>query len=100
MLTRLLIIVELRYVAEANRYAETWDPDTGGHETFGDLKLSKSGSDTHSACCTSASPEMYEMIMGGIAKERWAEVVEIREEKPVREEIESRALVKVEARER
>ena len=51
---RAIIVVQWNRLTPANAAAAAWDPDTGGGETFGSVRLSADGQEppSHSACNT------------------------------------------------
>lgn len=57
---RCLIIIPAAGLAQANAYADNWEPDTGRGGTFGPCKLSVSGNLPVQAyaCCTQATQGM------------------------------------------
>lgn len=61
---RRVIIVDWDKRDTANSWAADWDPDTGGEETFGSVKLSADGTDppTHIACNTAATDPILDGI--------------------------------------
>ena len=58
----------------ANNLATVWDPDTGGGETFGNLRLSATGSEpaTHTGCATYATGAMTDGIKTALSALPWA----------------------------
>lgn len=57
---RYFIFVSLANTKDANKRATIWDFDTGGGETFGNMRLSATGKEpaTHTGCSTKANPNM------------------------------------------
>lgn len=58
---RLVIIVPLANLSQANQTAAHWDPAGGGSKAFGSVRLSESGQEpaTHTACDTLAEDDLY-----------------------------------------
>ncbi len=71
-----IIIVEIDRLIPANARAAAWDPDTGGAETFGAVRLSADGNEpaTHSACNTAATDTMKARILEAQSQVPWQEL--------------------------
>ena len=76
---RYIIIVQWNRLVPANARAAAWDPDTGGAETFGALRLSADGNEpsTHSACFTAATDTMKAGILEAQSQVPWQELYDI-----------------------
>lgn len=70
---RYVIVVEIGRLIPANARAGAWDPDTGGADTFGGVRLSPTGDEpaTHSACNTAATDEMKALILEAQSHVPW-----------------------------
>lgn len=69
---RIYIIVRTEDLISSNKLAEEIDPDSGGANTFGAVKLSKDSTEpaTHTACSTLVSGEVLPQIqeaLGSVA---------------------------------
>ena len=71
---RWIIFVEMARTGVANNLAAVWDPDTGGGETFGSVRLSADGEEpaTHTGCATYATGAMTDGIKTALSALPWA----------------------------
>jgi len=78
---RWIIFVEIDRTATANNLAAVWDPDTGGHKTFGNVRLSASGEEpaTHTGCNTAATGPMTQGIETALGAVPWASLYDVGE---------------------
>ena len=62
---RYFIFVQWNKLTPANAQAKIYDPDTGGEDTFGSMRLSASGQEppSHSGCNTPATDTMKTKIL-------------------------------------
>ena len=72
-LHRFVIRARIDRISPANTRAKAWDPDTGGDETFGGIRLSPTGQEpaTHTACNTAATEEMRTQVLDAQSKVPW-----------------------------
>lgn len=71
-----IIFIEAYRLAQANLLAAQWDPDSGGAETFGSLRLSPTGEEpaTHYATVTPATETMRDGITTALAAQDYAKL--------------------------
>lgn len=71
---RYYIFIKENKLATANNLAANWDPDTGGDETFGSVRLSPTGQEpaTHYGAATYATPTMRDGITNALGNISWA----------------------------
>ena len=68
------IFVKAEKLNTANNFAAQWDPDTGGADTFGTVRLSADGTEpaSHYATSTRATPTMRDGITQALSDVSWA----------------------------
>lgn len=73
---RAIIIVEAGNLSAANNSAASWDPDTGGDQTFGSPKLSSDGTEpaSHYACNTALTSDMKQDVLDAMDNVPFVEV--------------------------
>jgi hypothetical protein len=73
---RAIILIDRRFLAEANAAAAKWDPDVGGDKTFGEVRLSADGKEPagYTACNTALTAEMRTEILAFAASVPWMSV--------------------------
>lgn len=73
---RYFIFVEVSRLATANNFAKNWDPDTGGDQTFGGVRLSPTGQEpaTHYGAATYATESMKNGITQALGNVSWAQL--------------------------
>lgn len=78
---RYIIVVEWDKRDTANQFAAKWDPNPGGDETFGAVRLSADGTEppTHTACNTLADGDMKTGIMNAMSNVPFVEVYDATE---------------------
>lgn len=68
MTHRYAIIADVDNQSAANNAAASWDPDTGGDQTFGNVKLSADGTTpaSHTGCNTLTNSTMRTQILDAL----------------------------------